>query len=131
MEAQPFRGRAAQPYEGESVIDAYNARYDIHLLLGRYGYSRLQNGRYGRPGKADSAGVMVLGDDNKSYHYSSNDALDSGRSGINQPRSPFDLFCEYEHGGDYKAAVRAAAQELGMGRKREDYRDLLKFYNLG
>ena len=118
-EARPVKHREPQPYEGESVIDAFNAHWDIHLLLARYGYTRLQNGRYGRPGKADSAGVAVL-EDGKTFHFSSNDPLDSGRSGSNQPRSSFDLFAEYEHNGDYKKAARAAAEQLGMTRKRQD-----------
>lgn len=128
-EARPAKYRDAQPYQGESVVDAYNAQWDIHLLLSRYGYARLHNGRYGRPGKPDSAGVAVL-DDGKSFHFSSNDPLHSGDGEMKQPRSSFDLYVTFEHNGNYKAAVKQAAEELGMNRRRTDARKLLTRYNL-
>lgn len=129
-EAAPIKYRQPREYDGDSIIDAFNEYWDIHLLLDKYGYTRLQNGRYGRPGKADSAGVSIL-ENGKSFHWSSNDPLDSARSGSNQPRSSFDLFAEYEHGGDYKKAARAAALQLGRARTRADYATgLLKRYNL-
>lgn len=127
-EARGSNQRSITPYEGTSVVEAFNNRYDVHLLLQRYGYERLANGRYGRPGKKDSAGIVVF-DDNKTYHYSSNDSLDSDHGGRNQPRSPFDFYVQFGFNGDYKRAVAEAAKELGMSYK-SDARKLLERYGI-
>lgn len=113
-EQPPKRERT--PYVGESVIDAYNHAHGIEDALTKYGYTRLNGGRYSRPGKESSGGVIVHKDVNKTYHLSSNDPLDSDSKGLHQPRSPFDYFLEFEHSGDYKSAVKAAALLLGMNK---------------
>lgn len=110
-------------YNGESVIDAYNAKYGIEETLRRYNYIKLGNGRWSRPGKEDSGGVVVFDGDNKSYHYSSNDPLDADLKGLHQPRSPFDFYLEYEHNGDWTSAVREAAEELGMAYSQQEDED--------
>lgn len=101
-------------YDGESVIDAYNTKHSIEAVLTHYGYTKAHGGRWSRPGDKDSAGVEIIKGQNKTYHYSSNDPLDSDSHGEHQPRAPFDYFLHFEHKGDYKAAVKAAALELGM-----------------
>lgn len=101
-------------YDGESVIDAYNAKYGIEAVLTHYGYTKAHGGRWSRPGDKDSAGVEVIKGQNKTYHYSSNDPLDSDSHGDHQPRGPFDYLLHFDHRGDYKAAVKAAAFEMGM-----------------
>ncbi|MCA9361801.1 bifunctional DNA primase/polymerase, partial [Candidatus Kaiserbacteria bacterium] len=100
--------------QGMTVSEAFNARHRITDMLIRYGYTESGAGRWSRPGKADSGGVLVNLQENKSYHMSSNDPLDSEKSGKRQPRSPFDFFVHFEHGGDWRSATRAAAIELGM-----------------
>jgi hypothetical protein len=45
----------------------------------------------------------------RSFHHSSNDPLNDGYW-----HRPFDVFCQFEHGGDCSAAVKAAAELLGM-----------------
>lgn len=101
----------------DSVIDAFNERYSVDAMLQRYNYTRCGNGRYSRPGKEDSAGVVIF-DNGKSYHMSSNDPLDSDSIGLHQPRSAFDFYCTFEHNGSYRDAVRAAAQELNMNKRK-------------
>ncbi|MBV7328401.1 bifunctional DNA primase/polymerase [Chloroflexi bacterium TSY] len=118
-EHQEHEQRIKQEFGGDSVIDAYNEKHDIEESLCKYGYTELSNGRWSRPDQPESGGVVVFKKDNKSYHYSSNDLLTSDHSGRNQPRSPFDYFTFYEHNGDYKAAVKAAAKELGMKPKKK------------
>lgn len=120
---------ASEPYEGESVIDAYNAKYSVETMLQRYGYTRMASGRYSRPGKTDSAGVLVNRQENKTYHMSSNDPLDSDSHGRHQPRSPFDYYRTFEHNGSYPDAVRAAAQELGMIDERQVERNTDRFFS--
>jgi hypothetical protein len=97
------------------VVDAYNQRYSIEEALTRYGYTHVHGNRWSRPGKADSAGVHVMSD-GRAYAHSSNDLMAGDRMGDSRPFSAFDLFAYYEHGEDYKAATKAAAQELGIER---------------
>lgn len=102
--------------QGESVIDAYNNAHGIVEALTRYGYKR-QGKRYLSPhSQTKLAGVNVFSDDNKAFIHHASDPLCS--TDKNQPAAPFDLFCYYEHGGDMKAAVKAAAQELGIAFER-------------
>lgn len=117
-ERNPSAPREKKEFEGDSVIDAFNAQHSIESMLQRFGYTKCGNGRYSRPGKKDSAGVVVLRDKGKSYHMSSNDPLDSDARGKQQPRSPFDLYAMYEHNGSYRAAVRAAAETLGLQKRK-------------
>lgn len=59
-----------------------------------------------RPG-GSRALVVVM--DNRSFHHSSEDPICDGYW-----HKPFDLFCKYEHNGDVKAAVKAAAIALDL-----------------
>lgn len=99
--------------DGESVVQAYNARTDIHQALSAAGYTQFTPQRYTRPGlNASPGGVHLLEDERGrlcSYHHSSNDLLNDGHL-----HDPFDLFVAYQHGGDFKAAVKSAARELGL-----------------
>jgi hypothetical protein len=88
-----------------SVIDTFNKHTSIDSVLERFGYTP-QGDRYVRPG-GKSASVVVQ--EGRSFHHSSNDPLADGYW-----HRPFDLLCHYEHGSDCGAAVRAAAQLLGL-----------------
>ncbi len=116
VESRQKRERHAESTD-ESVIDAFNDHYTVEAMLEKYNYTRLGNGRYSRPGKTDSAGVVVF-DSGKSYHMSSNDPLDSDSHGKHQPRSPFDFYVMFEHNGSYRDAVREAAKLLGMNNRK-------------
>jgi hypothetical protein len=89
-----------------SVIDAYNERFAVDAILEKHGYQPTRDGRYKRPGGA-SGSVYVR--DGRSFHHSSNDPLSDGYW-----HRAFDLFCQFEHNGDCKAAVRSAAQVMSM-----------------
>lgn len=101
------------PADGESVVDAYNAKYDIHEALKVAGYTPFTRTRYTRPGADASPGGVHLLEDQRgrlcSFHHSSNDILNDGHL-----HDPFDILVAYQHGGDFKAAVKAAARELGI-----------------
>lgn len=116
---EAVRKTSTREYTGESVIDAYNAAHDIRSTLRQYHYTELSGDRWSRPGKEASGGVYLVNGNNKSYHYSSNDPLDSDSHGLHQPRSPFDFYLEFEHNGDYTNAVRMAAKALGMDRPKQ------------
>lgn len=98
--------------EGQSPIDAYNAQNHISTTLERYGYTPFGN-RYTRPGDGATLGGVVLLTNHSdllcSYHHSSNDPLSDGHL-----HDAFDVFCFNEFGGDFRAGVRAAAEQLGM-----------------
>ena len=88
------------------VIDAYNEHVTIGAALESHGYTR-SGPRWKRPGgKSPSVAVQ----DGRSFHHSSNDALNNGFW-----RRPFDVLCTLDHGGDCRAAVKAAAGLLGLG----------------
>ncbi len=104
---QPATVTQGAPYEGPSVINAYNAATNITDILAAYGYT-LQAGRMMRPG-GEQSGVDIDRANNRSRHWSSNDPLYSVFW-----RRPFDVLCTYAHEGDVTAAVRVAAAALGM-----------------
>ena len=104
---------AQQDGDSPCVIDEFNAKYTVKDMLIRYEYTDHGNGRWSRPDQPESMGVSVM-PNGKSYHYSSGDDLDSDHGGKNQPRCAFDFYLEYEHHGDYKAAVRAIAPEFRL-----------------
>ena len=110
MEAREVAAKTCNRYRDESngqgsVIDAYNAKVSIAEKLEAAGYTR-NGARWKRPG-GKSASVTVQ--DGRSFHHSSNDPLSNGYW-----RCPFDVLCTLEHGGDCRAAVKAAAGLLGM-----------------
>ncbi|WP_034384878.1 YfjI family protein [Deinococcus sp. YIM 77859] len=109
------RPTPAPPEQGD-VIQAFNARYDIHEMLTRYGYTR-DGDRYTRPGEDASGRDVKLLENARgvlcSYHHSSNDPLADTPDAAHL-QEPFDLYRLYEHSGDYRAAVKAAAEELGL-----------------
>ena len=92
-----------------SVIDSFNAANDIHELLSRYGYKRCGRNRYLSPNsKTKLAGVVVF-DDDRAYSHHASDPFDSAHT-----FDAFDLFCQYEHGGDVSKAVKDAGAFLGV-----------------
>jgi hypothetical protein len=88
------------------VIDAFNDTYDAAAILEQHGYAETVGGRYKRPG-GKSGSVYVR--DGRSFHHSSNDPLSDGYW-----HRPFDLFCQFDHNGDCRNAVRAAARLLNL-----------------
>ena len=84
-------------------IAEFNQRFDVCEILERNGYQQAQRDRYIRPGGKNPSVKIVSG---RSIHYNSNDSL---HTGTNQSRDAFDVFCQLEHGGDMKEAVKAAA----------------------
>jgi putative DNA primase/helicase len=93
-----------------SVIDAYDQANSIESALTRYGY-RPQGKRWLSPHSSTGlAGVVIF--DGKAWIHHASDPLCSDESG--QLVGAFDLFRWYEHGGDIRKAVKAAAEEMGM-----------------
>ncbi len=97
-----------KPRKGASknIIGQFNDAVTIRSILEKHGYSG-SNGKMIRPG-GKSASVIIF-DDKKSFHHSSNDPLNDGHA-----HDSFSIFCELEHGGDVTAAVKAAMDRLGI-----------------
>lgn len=88
-----------------SVIDAYNQATTIEAELKARGYIQCGD-RWKRPG---GKSLSVFVSEGRSFHHSSNDPLSDGYWHL-----PFDVYCQFEHGGDCKKAVKAAAELLGI-----------------
>lgn len=99
--------------KGQSVIHAFNAKFAIEAMLAEQGYTK-HGDRYMRPGATDSPGVEIDTATKRSRHWSSNDPLYDSHW-----RTPFDVLCILKHNGDVRAAVKEAAEILGMVRKPE------------
>ncbi len=90
-----------------SIIDEFNSNNDIEDMLLHNGYVK-HGKRLIRPG-GKSLSVQINCDDNTSYHHSSNDILNNGHR-----HDPFSVYCHFEHNSDVRAAVKAAAEMLGI-----------------
>jgi hypothetical protein len=102
--------RPANDSTSPSVIDAYERAHSIEAALTQYGYKQ-QGKRWLSPHSGTGlAGVILF--DGKAWIHHASDPLCSDESG--QLVSSFDLFRFYEHGGDIRKAVKAAAEALGM-----------------
>ena len=96
------------PRAGESVIEAFNARFNASELLERNGYTQ-KGERWSAPtSESGMAGVVIL--EGKVYSHHSSDVLNEGHA-----HDAFSLFTLLEHGGDVRAATREAARVLGLG----------------
>lgn len=96
----------------DSPIDTFNRERSIEWCVDAYGYKLGSRGYYVRPG-GKSPSVKVL--DGRTVHWSSDDPLNDGRVSPNcGVHDAFDLFVHHEHGGDFTAAVRAAAVAFGL-----------------
>ena len=104
--------RTQQPSQGmPDVSGEYERTYPIEQQLERYGYVR-KGKRYLSPHSSTGlAGVHLL-DNSRCWIHHASDPLCSEESG--KPVSSYDLFCYYEHNGDYSKAFKAAAVELNI-----------------
>lgn len=99
--------------QGESVVQAYCDRYPIRQKVAEMGFKLIRANRYLPPeSKSGVAGAVILtGErDGRERLYIHNDSHPLKGRGLDS----FDLFCEDEHNGDFKAAVKAAAELLGL-----------------
>jgi predicted P-loop ATPase len=113
-----------------SPVDAFNADHSIEDLLMRYQYERRGSSQHYRSRYQTSPSFAT---ENFLSHWVSLSGSDAA-AGVGKPKSlgenaycwgdAFDLFCHYEHDGDFDKAVRAYGQELRpnalMGVKRSD-----------
>jgi putative DNA primase/helicase len=108
--APPQPRRPSRARSGPSVIATFNEAHDAAAILEAHGYSRAGKRRWKSPNGHGVAGVVVLPSGKVFCHHQS-DVL-----GDEKAHDAFDLFRLFDHGGDYRAAVKAAAQVLDLGR---------------
>jgi putative DNA primase/helicase len=104
--------RTARNATGPSVIQAFNSAHDPTAILEAHGYKRAGAKRWMSPFGKNLAGVVLL-PSGKIFCHHTDDQLGDGRA-----HDAFDLFARLDHGGDVRAAVKAAAQALGMADRR-------------
>jgi hypothetical protein len=101
-----------------SPIDAFNADHTIEDLLARYGYERRGSSQHYRSRYQTSPSFAT---ENFLSHWVSLSGSDAA-AGVGKPKSlgenaycwgdAFDLYCHYEHDGDFDKAVRAYGLEI-------------------
>lgn len=99
--------------QGESVVQAYCDRYPLRQKIAEMGFKLIRENRYLPPeSKSGVAGAKVLtGErDGRERLYIHNTSHKLSGRGLDS----FDLYCDEEHNGDFKAAVKAAAELLGL-----------------
>ena len=101
-----------------SPVDAFNADHSIEDLLARYQYDRRGSSQHYRSRYQTSPSYAT---ENFGTHWVSLSGSDAA-AGVGKPKSlgenaycwgdAFDLFCHYEHDGDFDKAVRAYGLEI-------------------
>jgi len=114
--AKPERKQLPQrthaPTQGmPDVSGEYERANPIEQQLERYGYTR-KGKRYLSPHSSTGLPGVHLLDNARCWIHHASDPLCSEESG--KPVSSYDLFCYYDHNGDYSKAFKAAASELGI-----------------
>ena len=102
---------------GVSVIDEFNNAYSIDELLIANDYEKGPHNKWrSRYQKSKSHATRNFGDYWVSFSESDVLAGLGGRCESGCFGDAFDLFCHFEHGGDFNLAVRAAASGLGLNK---------------
>lgn len=115
MREQEAKAKAAQPKklsltDGQiSPIDAFNQANDWHSLLSQYGFKKRGKKWLHPDSTSGVAGVFISYRDDQAGRYVSSHTSDplTGYS-----RDKFDLYCQFEHGGDFEAALKQVGTEL-------------------
>jgi hypothetical protein len=114
MQAAPLSPRSNGGAGGNGVIGAFNGFYDVGTILSRNKYQPRGNRYLAPDSTTGEPGVYIFEDTGRCYSHHGNDPLNDGHA-----HNPFSVFCILEHGGDVKAAVKAAAAELGIERTHD------------
>jgi hypothetical protein len=111
MQAAPLPPRSNGGSSGGGVISSFNEFYEVGAILARNGYQPRGVRYLAEDSTTGEPGVHIFPDTGRCYSHHGNDPLNDGHS-----HDPFSVFCILEHGGDVKAAVKAAAEALGLER---------------
>jgi putative DNA primase/helicase len=119
--APPPRQERRQPYNGTSVIAAFNAAHDVCSILEVHSYKRdgRKGNRWKSPDGSGAPGLIVLPDGQHVLCFHHSDALgEEGPDGKPRPKDAFDLFTQLAHRGNFADALDAAALAMGMSTAR-------------
>lgn len=103
----PLRKRVQT--DGTSVIDAYNAAHNMPALLTQYGYRQTAKDRFLSPNSKTGFAGVILFEDGTAYSHHASDPFDSAHS-----FDCFELYTQFEHAGNVRNAVKAAADFLNI-----------------
>lgn len=99
------------PAGNDSVIGAFNAAHELTAILEQHGYVR-RGRKYLHPrSESGIPSVSILADGRLCFSHSSSDPLGDGMA-----HDAFDTWAILTHGGDKRAATRAAAELLGLAK---------------
>ncbi|AFK70869.1 DNA primase [Pseudomonas putida SJTE-1] len=105
---RPVAGRSGRDLP--EVIPLFNQAHDIAALIEAHGYERRGDKWLCPQSSSGLAGVSII--DDKLFSHHSSDPLANGHK-----NDAFDVFRILVHGGDQRAATKAAAQILGIDAK--------------
>jgi hypothetical protein len=91
-----------------SPIQAFNQSYSVELCLELYHYKRIGKKYLSPNSQSGQAGVTVKNGKWFSSHTSDSGIGKMNHNGTGCYGDAFDLFVHYEHGGNYKATIKAA-----------------------
>ena len=106
-----------------SPVDHFNAAHSVADLLARYDYTQAGSTPDWRSPFQTSPSYATRDCGEFWISLSGSDhAQEIGQSTHSGHRfgDAFDLFCHFDHGGDFRAAVRAYAMEAGLDRQRRE-----------
>lgn len=115
---QRERAARADGFGKPSIVDEFNLRHEIEMLLARYGYKRAGNSHDWRSPYQTSGSYATRVYGERWISLSGSDAGNGiGRASSNGSScfgDGFDLFVHFDHRGDFNAAVAAFAEEINM-----------------
>ena len=104
------------PEKIRMLIDAFSERHELPDLLNKYGYVR-QGIRWRSPMQHGQAALCILDDGMRWVTFSESDlAAGIGTQSANGDTAfgdAFALYLYFEHGGNFRAALRALGHKMG------------------
>jgi hypothetical protein len=101
-----------------AVIDAFNQAYSIEQMLEANGYQRGPRDSWRSPYQSSKTfATKNFGDYWVSMSESDADAGVGAECASGRYGDAFDLFCHFDHKGDFKKAVRSAAKMMGLDKR--------------
>lgn len=98
----------------KSPIDAFNQEYPLDLMLQTFGYAQ-RGKRYVSPNSESGVpGVSITADGLKWISAHGSDRAIGKQTDTGSMGDAFDLFTHYQHGGNHKAALRAAGEMFSI-----------------
>jgi putative DNA primase/helicase len=98
----------------KSPIDAYNEAYGLELVLAGHGYTQRGRRWLSPNSETGSPGVTITDDGKKWMSTHGSDSAIGNPTKNGTMGDAFDLFTQYEHGGDRNAAIKAASKMFGL-----------------